>query len=90
MRNLLLWWDSVSPVDQVSQVNIETLVDIGESIKVSEILAWADASREIDEQIQAKQAGKGAAPVRQEKAKTPHGPRPNRRSLIMFMRSATL
>jgi hypothetical protein len=71
VQNLLLWWDSLTPVDQVSQANIETLVNLGESIKVYEMLAWADANREIDEQIEAKQEDKAEAPVRREQAKPP-------------------
>ena len=33
-------------VDQMSQLHINTLVSVGEDIKLSEVSAWADASRQ--------------------------------------------
>ena len=48
LKNLILWWDSLTPVDQNSQRNINHLVSTGEGIKLSEVIAWADASRRRD------------------------------------------
>ena len=40
------WWNGLTPVDQNSQANINTLVTVTEYIKLTEVNAWADASRQ--------------------------------------------
>jgi hypothetical protein len=45
LKNHLLWWDALSPVDQNSQANINRLVTTSEDIKLSEVNAWADVRR---------------------------------------------
>ncbi len=45
----LVWWNSLTPVDQASQANIDILVSVTEQIKLAEISAWADASRQKEE-----------------------------------------
>ena len=37
----LLWWDSLTPVDQNSLSNIDRLVSVGEDIKLAEVHSWA-------------------------------------------------
>ena len=44
LRNHLLWWDSLTPVDQNSQSNIDRLVGVGEEIKLAEVQSWAVSS----------------------------------------------
>lgn len=47
------WWNGLTPVDQNSQTNINTLVTVTEDIKMTEVNAWADASRrneQLDDQ----------------------------------------
>ena len=43
------WWDGLTPVDQNSQTNINTLVTVTEDIKLTEVNAWADASRQKEQ-----------------------------------------
>jgi hypothetical protein len=45
LKNHLLWWHGLTPVDQNSQVNINRLVTTSEDIKLSEVNAWADVRR---------------------------------------------
>lgn len=45
----LVWWNSLTPVDQASQANIDILVSVTEQIKLAEVSAWADASRRKEE-----------------------------------------
>ena len=45
LKNHLLWWNGLTPVDQNSQVNINRLVTTSEDIKLSEVNAWADVRR---------------------------------------------
>ena len=44
LRNHMLWWDSLTPVDQNSQSNIDRLVSVGEEIKLAEVHSWAVSS----------------------------------------------
>ena len=44
IQNHLLWWDSLTPVDQNSQSNIDRLVSVGEEIKLAEVHSWAVSS----------------------------------------------
>ena len=37
----LLWWDSLTPVDQNSLANIDRLVSVGEEIKLADVHSWA-------------------------------------------------
>jgi hypothetical protein len=48
IKNLLLWWDGLTAVDQASQLNISRFVTAGESIRIGEVQAWADANRDAD------------------------------------------
>jgi hypothetical protein len=41
IKSLMLWWDSLSAVDQASQLNISRLVTAGEAIRTAEVQAWA-------------------------------------------------
>ena len=41
LRNHMLWWDSLTPVDQNSLANINQLVSVGEEIKLAEVHSWA-------------------------------------------------
>ena len=41
MLQHLLWWDSLTPVDQNSLSNIDRLVSVGEEIKLAEVHSWA-------------------------------------------------
>jgi hypothetical protein len=50
IKNHLLWWDSLTSVDQNSLPNINRLVGVGEDIKLAEVNAWADASRQKERQ----------------------------------------
>ena len=45
-KNLIMWWNTLTPVEQSSISNINMLVSSGEQIKMAEVGAWADASRE--------------------------------------------
>ena len=47
----LVWWDGLTSVDQNLQANINKLVVAAEGIKLSEVDAWADASRQKTEQL---------------------------------------
>lgn len=58
IQNHLLWWDSLTAVDQNSQTHINRLVSVGEAIKTGEVDAWADAGRHREES-HAKAAGGG-------------------------------
>jgi hypothetical protein len=40
------WWNSLPSVEQNSLANINRLVSVGEDIKMNELNAWADASRQ--------------------------------------------
>ena len=45
LKNHILWWESLSSVDQNSQLHINRLVMTVEDIKLNEVSAWADANR---------------------------------------------
>jgi hypothetical protein len=45
LKNHIMWWDSLTPVDKNSPRNINRLVMLGEEIRQSEIGSWSDASR---------------------------------------------
>jgi hypothetical protein len=45
LKNHLMWWNLLTPVDQNSQTNINMLVSLTEDTKLTEVNAWADASR---------------------------------------------
>ena len=64
LRNHLLWWDSLTPVDQNSQSNIDRLVSIGEEIKLAEVHSWAVSSPLCGPGSQANSAGWGRMPCR--------------------------
>ena len=53
-----MWWDGLTAVDQNLQTNINRLVVTAEVIKLTEVNAWADASRHndgiIDEMVEAR------------------------------------
>jgi hypothetical protein len=48
LQRHLLWWESLTPVEKVSMLNVNRLVSIGEAVKMDEVNAWADAKRSID------------------------------------------
>ena len=62
LKNHLVWWNLLTPVDQNAQANISTLVTVAEDIKLTEVNSWADASRQ-KEQLEADEGGQrgGAA-----------------------------
>ena len=41
-----MWWNGLTAVDQNSQANIDTLITVVENIRLTEVNAWADASRQ--------------------------------------------
>lgn len=43
------WWNLLTPVDQNSQINITKLVAATEGTKMTEVGAWADASRQKEQ-----------------------------------------
>ena len=45
----LVWWDGLTAVDQNLQANINRLVVAAEVIKLTEVNAWADASRQKEQ-----------------------------------------
>ena len=50
----LVWWDGLTAVDQNLQANINRLVGVAEVTKLTEVNAWADASRQkeqLDEEV---------------------------------------
>eukprot|EP01051_Picozoa_sp_SAG22_P007816 SAG22_NODE_565_length_9046_cov_142.250475_4_plen_84_part_00 len=49
LKNHQSWWNGLTPVDQNSQTNINTLVTLTENIKLTEVNAWADASRQNEQ-----------------------------------------
>lgn len=49
ITNHIMWWDSLNSVDKNSQTNISRLVTVGEEIRLNEISAWADASRQKED-----------------------------------------
>ena len=49
IKNHILWWDSLPPVDQNSLPNINRLVGVGEDVKTGEVNSWADASRHTED-----------------------------------------
>ena len=49
LENHLIWWNSLPAVERNSLSNINRLVIEGESIKMTEVNAWADASRAREE-----------------------------------------
>jgi hypothetical protein len=62
LKNHLMWWNLLTPVDQNAQANISNLVTVAEDIKLTEVNSWADASRQ-KEQLEADVVGQpsGAA-----------------------------
>jgi hypothetical protein len=46
IENHLLWWNTLPAVEHNSLTNIKRLVGVGEDIKLAEVSAWADASRQ--------------------------------------------
>ena len=50
LKNHILWWNGLTPVDQNSLININRLVMLGEQVKMSEVSSWADASRQKEAQ----------------------------------------
>ena len=42
------WWNGLTAVDRTSLVNTNKLVLTGEDDKMSEVNAWADASRRVE------------------------------------------
>ena len=49
-----MWWDGLTAVDQNLQANINKLVVAAEVTKLTEVNAWADASRQkeqLDEEV---------------------------------------
>ena len=56
LKNHLMWWNLLTPVDQNSQANISILVTVAEDIKLTEVNSWADASRQ-KEQLEADVGG---------------------------------
>ena len=49
LKNHLMWWNLLTPVDQNAQANISNLVTVAEDIKLTEVNSWADASRQKDQ-----------------------------------------
>ena len=45
LKNILLWWDSMSQVDRASPVNIDLLVQMGEATLNAERDAWMSAGK---------------------------------------------
>lgn len=75
LKNHLMWWNQLTPVDQNSQTNINTLVSVTEDIKLTEVNAWA-ASRqqEPDRTDQTTEAGADIQSVgRKDQRKTGDG-----------------
>ena len=44
-----MWWDGLTAVDQNLQANINRLVVAAEVTKLTEVNAWADASRQKEQ-----------------------------------------
>ena len=48
IKDLMDWWNGLTAVDRTSLVNTNKLVLTGEDNKMSEVNAWADASRRVE------------------------------------------
>ena len=49
LQNHLMWWNGLTSVEQNSQANINRLVVGTEFVKMTEVNAWADASRQQEQ-----------------------------------------
>jgi hypothetical protein len=63
IENHLLWWDSLPAVEHNSITHINRLVNVGEDIKLAEVNAWADASRQNNQENEDTHAPSGNSSV---------------------------